>query len=75
MTPAVSPVSPGGLGLVTTLAFWCLVSDVPSQNRWVSRGERHYIEASIGQAGGHGHKDQDDTSPLTVSTCPSLLSG
>ena len=52
---------------MTTLTFALIVSDVPSQNRWISRRERHYIEMAVGEAGGHGHKDQNDKSALTVS--------
>ncbi|KAK7093231.1 hypothetical protein V1264_007021 [Littorina saxatilis] len=33
----------------------------------MSPRERHYIEHAVSQAGGHGHKDTNDNSPLTTS--------
>ena len=59
---------------MTTLTFAFFVSDVPSQNRWISRRERHYIEVAVGEAGGHGHKDQNDKSALTVSRVVTVCS-
>ncbi|KAL8569690.1 hypothetical protein ACOMHN_005807 [Nucella lapillus] len=57
----------GVAGLVTVVVFYYLVTDLPSQSRLVSQRECHHIETLIGQAGGHGHKDQDDNAPLTRS--------
>ena len=57
----------GGLGVIVTLLFACLVSDLPSQNKRIGLKERRYIEKAVEEAGGHGHKEADENSPLTVS--------
>ncbi|KAK7501875.1 hypothetical protein BaRGS_00006961 [Batillaria attramentaria] len=56
----------GGLGMLMTVGFACLVSDLPSQNKRIGRRERLYIERAVGAAGGHGHKKKTDAdAPLT----------